>query len=49
MIDEVATRKDLPTAIRARHNREVFVLCNTDNIWKIILYTFSAEPVQGHG
>lgn len=30
-------------------NREVFVLQKIDGAWKIILYTFNTDPVQGEG
>jgi ketosteroid isomerase-like protein len=30
-------------------NREVFVLRNSANGWKIILYIFNTDPVQGEG
>ncbi|MQR02792.1 DUF4440 domain-containing protein [Glaciimonas sp. GS1] len=30
-------------------NREVFVLHKVDGAWKIVLYTFNTDPVQGEG
>ncbi|MQR02756.1 YybH family protein [Glaciimonas soli] len=30
-------------------NREVFVLHKVDGTWKIVLYTFNTDPVQGEG
>ncbi|VWC93238.1 ketosteroid isomerase [Burkholderia lata] len=30
-------------------NREVFVLRKLDGKWKIVLYTFNTDPVQGEG
>ena len=30
-------------------NREVFVLRKIDGTWKIVLYIFNADPVQGEG
>ncbi|WP_322104072.1 nuclear transport factor 2 family protein [Paraburkholderia sp. J41] len=30
-------------------NREVFVLHKIDGVWKIVLYTFNTDPVQGEG
>ena len=30
-------------------NREVFVLHRIDGVWKISLYTFNTDPVQGEG
>lgn len=31
------------------YNREVFVLRKINGGWKIVLYTFSTDPVQGEG
>ncbi|SAL32114.1 hypothetical protein AWB70_02092 [Caballeronia cordobensis] len=31
------------------YNREVFVLRKTDGKWKIVLYTFNTDAVQGEG
>ncbi|WP_323117873.1 YybH family protein [Burkholderia alba] len=31
------------------YNREVFVLHRIDGAWKIVLYTFNTDPVQGEG
>ncbi|OOG60306.1 nuclear transport factor 2 family protein [Rhodanobacter sp. C03] len=31
------------------YNREVFVLNKVDGVWKIVLYTFNTDPVQGEG
>ncbi|MER7794301.1 nuclear transport factor 2 family protein [Streptomyces sp. NPDC097640] len=31
------------------YNREVFVLRKTGDAWKIVLYTFNTDPVQGQG
>jgi ketosteroid isomerase-like protein len=31
------------------YNREVFVLHKVDGAWKIALYTFNTDPVQGEG
>jgi ketosteroid isomerase-like protein len=31
------------------YNREVFVLNKVDGTWKIVLYTFNTDPVQGEG
>lgn len=30
-------------------NREIFVLRKIDGVWKIILYSFNTDPVQGQG
>ena len=30
-------------------NREVFVLRKIDGAWKIVLYIFNTDPVQGEG
>ncbi len=30
-------------------NREVFVLHKVGGVWKIVLYTFNTDPVQGEG
>ena len=30
-------------------NREVFVLHKIDGVWKIVLYIFNTDPVQGEG
>jgi hypothetical protein len=30
-------------------NREVFMLRKIDGAWKIALYTFNTDPVQGEG
>ena len=31
------------------YNREVFVLNKVDGAWKIVLYAFNTDPVQGEG
>jgi hypothetical protein len=31
------------------YNREVFVLRKQEGSWKIILYTFNTNPIQGVG
>jgi ketosteroid isomerase-like protein len=31
------------------HNREVFVLRKQADGWKILVYTFNTNPIQGQG